>query len=207
MQFAAAQAINATLKDAQTAQRALMRQRFTIRRPDFADRSVKITQFARKDTIEGVLSIAGPANAPSRGDIFTKFETRGVKTPRGDHLAVPQVGTVARPRKNSPAMSPRRVAALPQLRTFVRPFKDGSGLGIFGVRRLAEGFNRATRRNGGTVGKRDARSARPRLLFTLIPQTPIEDLLGFEATVTRTVRQRMAPNFYRELGKALATAR
>jgi hypothetical protein len=87
--FATANAINDTLLEVQTAERAHIHAAFTVRRTSFIDNLVKITKFAKKDDPSGEIGIRGPNSAPDRADILTKFETGGTKTPRSSSHALP----------------------------------------------------------------------------------------------------------------------
>lgn len=85
--FATARAINATAKDFQRFQRMHMENVFTVRRKSFVRRAVKIKPFARKTSLEAIVSIDLPGG---RSDILAKFEVGGRKTARdGGSVAVP----------------------------------------------------------------------------------------------------------------------
>ena len=82
--FATSRAINEALKSAQGIEQQHVLRSFTVRRPDFIIRTLKITQFADKRTLTGVLEVD-----PTR-DMLAKFEEGGRKTPiSGSALAVP----------------------------------------------------------------------------------------------------------------------
>src|SRR5574343_512360 len=84
--YATSVAINNTLNDIQKAERAHVRETFTVRRPDFIDRSIYIARDdrARKDKLTGTVRIN-----PSR-DVLAKFEEDTVKRGQGGRsLAVP----------------------------------------------------------------------------------------------------------------------
>lgn len=91
MPYASARALSALAIDVQQAERARLRQVFTLRREQWADRSIKITHFAKKKEPWARIAISPPgASGPSRADIFGKFETDREKRPfRGTHVAVP----------------------------------------------------------------------------------------------------------------------
>src|SRR5690606_21849287 len=85
--FATSLALNETAKRAQGEQRKGMARHFTLRRKQWADRSVKIQPFSNKRTLAVTLKIDPPGG---KADIFSKFEDGGTKTPKdGKRLAVP----------------------------------------------------------------------------------------------------------------------
>lgn len=188
--FAMANAINDVLKAGQQAQRRQMAQAFTIRRQQFAERSVKLTQFATKTALVGELAISPPGGG-QRADLFTKFEQGGTKRPRaGSALAVPIVGSRVKPTERSVVRTANRPAALRQAtgrrRTFVREAGD--------TRVLFEATG---------TGKR----ARVRPLFVLIPEAPIDKRLRFEATVTDAITDGWPAAFARRFAESTATGR
>lgn len=82
--YAISTAINDTLKLGQRFEREHIRAHFTLRRPEFIERTVKISQFASKRNPVGVIEID-----PTR-DVLAKFEAGGRKQARGGGaLAVP----------------------------------------------------------------------------------------------------------------------
>lgn len=90
--YATMRAINAALLEIQTAERAEMRDDFTIRQPRFADLNVKIPRggFATKSKLSGEMRLAAPGGQ-ERPSLFSPFEaggTRRAKT-RESPLAVP----------------------------------------------------------------------------------------------------------------------
>ena len=88
--FATAKALNAVGLDVQVAERVRLREVFTIRRQAFADRSIKITHFAKKAEPYTTVAIASPDSDGGRPNVFAKFETDTQKTPFGSHgIAVP----------------------------------------------------------------------------------------------------------------------
>ena len=188
--FALSVAINDTLKDAQKVQRAHQRRVFTVRRPQFVDRSVKIKRFATKRTLTGTMSI-DPPGGQKRADIITKFERGGQKRPRdGRHLAIPidakrtKAGVVSR-RNRPKGFNFKRVgrSIRGDRRTFIIP-----GVGIF-----------------QRVGRR--KNSRIRLLYAFKTQVPIDRRLDFIQNAERVVRQMFDRNFDRAFDRAMATAR
>lgn len=90
--YATAQAINNTMKGAQTAIGNDIKNSMIIRNAAFLKYSLKITQFARKTNLEGVLSIADLPGKQS-ADLLSKFDTTSNitrKEPKQAHeLAIP----------------------------------------------------------------------------------------------------------------------
>lgn len=80
-------AINNTLKDVQEANISRINDRFTVRRQRFVKNSVKISKFAKKNDLTGIIEIADIGGKKTK-DIFGKFETGGVKPATG-RVAVP----------------------------------------------------------------------------------------------------------------------
>lgn len=82
--FAVSLGINNVMKLGQQREIAHIRGAFTLRRPQFIERTIKILQFANKRTLTGVIGID-----PTR-DVLAKFEDQGIKRPTsGSALAVP----------------------------------------------------------------------------------------------------------------------
>ncbi len=194
--FAASKAINETLKDAQRAQRAHMRQAFTIRRRPFAERAVKIKPFANKRRLHARIKIE-PPGGQERANIFTRHEVRGIREPiEGRSLAVPigvrrKKTSVVRRERRPPAFkfrevgSGRRVAMFKGVkRTFMLQSPDGTGYII------------------QRTGRR-----KTRLLYRLVPSVPIAPRLAFLETVGRVVRANFPTNFRRAFIQAVRTRR
>jgi hypothetical protein len=210
--FAASQALNDIAKAFQAQQLKYMRGHYTLRRPDFASKSVKITRFARKDSLVAEIAIDSPGG---RSDVFAKFEAGDDKLPRSGRslLAVPRVGSIVKPRKRALVPDELKPSALRDsplltIRTFVKPIKKNpSRLGIFAVDRAAEARKNASRRRNGRVLKRDANRARPSLLYTLIPKAEIAADLGFEVRGRDVIAGAWGDAFGRRWNAALASAR
>lgn len=134
--FALSRAINSTALDVQRAGRNRFRSVFTLRRPDWADRSMKIKQFATKRNPVAIIGIESPGNA-QRSDILAKFETDTQKVPRGRSLAIPVGANVKRNNKDIITKAQRPAAynfhkqgnrIVGDRRTFIIRKPDGSGL-------------------------------------------------------------------------------
>src|SRR5206468_4812165 len=89
--FAMKNALNTTGLQFQALQRAHDASIFTERRPDWLDRSIKITHFASK--FEPWVTIGvHPPGGDTRADIITKVEDQTQKTPfTGRAVAVPTI--------------------------------------------------------------------------------------------------------------------
>lgn len=184
--FATSLALNETAKDFQKAQRARLGDIFTLRRKQWAERSVKIKPFATKTKQEVRISIDPPGG---RHDILGKFETDTVKRPvSGEHVAVPVDAKRSRSGIVQARDRPRR--AIAEGRAFIR--RVGGRVAIF--ERLK---TRTAARLGKTV----------RLLYALVRQVPIKPELEFRKTARETVAKRWGPNFRAAFERAMRTAR
>lgn len=86
---ATAKGINETALQAQEAVRSRMTTEFTLRRKEWAKRSIKMVRFAKVGSLAAVLRVQPPGNA-DRSGILTQHEGGGEKKPRdGSRLAVP----------------------------------------------------------------------------------------------------------------------
>jgi len=220
--FATSKAINATLVDGQRAQRQHMRRAFTLRRPGFADRSIKIRggDWATKRRLKGIIRVETPGGG-ARNDVFTQHEPGGDKHPlSGTRLAVPQgglrVGVIPRNKRPKSYLFERmggkqataRFVYRGRGRTWMIRNPDGSG-GIY--QRVGA---KATKRRPGAgrrlVSDRDTRKTRDmhvRVLFLFTPLARLERRLAFVDTVTRTARKEYPKRFQEEFHKAIQTAR
>lgn len=204
--FAQSVAINDTAKDFQKAERDRMEEIFTLRRKQFAFRSVKITHFARKH--EGArfakIEIASPGG---RKGIFEKFETEYFKDPYdGGSIAVPTDEV------------PRTPAGVIQKRWRPRSlFGSGSGassrVGASGNVVYGRDSTYLIRKSSsyGTIFRYDPsrRGDRGRgiVLYQLVPRVSIDPELEFEKTAQKTVDRVWTPNFLRAFDRAIRTAR
>jgi len=178
--FAASLAINMTLRDIQKAMRARLRQIFIIRRPRFADLSVKITKKSNKRDLPGIIEIESPGQAP---DVFGKFEIGGRKEAfEGVHVAVPQ-----EIRKDITRVIPRRQHPRNLRKTFVVNTARGKQLLI---QRKGRG------RRADTV-----------VQYTLHESVRIPAILGFEILSKRVFSQSFPGNFESAAARAIRTRR
>jgi hypothetical protein len=190
--FALAGAINASVKKAQAKQIAHMQGAFTIRRPTFLKQSVKITQFAKKNTLSATLAIDSPGDSD---DIFAKFEKRTIKKPtKGTNLAIPIVGSPIRRSERSIVKTidkPRALLSGSQkgkgARTaFLKP-GEGNEPGQIFIKRGAKG--------------------KPQLAYVLRPYVPLKPILTFEKIVTDEVERTFSSEFAKSFAHAIATAK
>lgn len=95
--FALSRAVNKTALDVQRAARVQNRRIFTLRRPEWADRSVKVVKFASKKDPRATVGIHPPgASGEARADILAKFEDQTQKLPRGRTIAIPVSSRIKR---------------------------------------------------------------------------------------------------------------
>lgn len=198
--FALAEAINASLTTAQKRQRSHMAQAFTLRRKRFADLAVKITQFAKKGAPVGVIAMDPPGTASD--DIFNKFEKGGRKRPKAGHsIAVPIVGSPVLKTKRSIVAEknrPRTLLSGAQTTPSGKQVKRAKSFGGAFLRPAKDG-------NPGAIFVRTPRGLK--LAYSLVPDEPIQPTLAFEDTITKSVRDTFAQDFEREFANALKTAK
>jgi hypothetical protein len=205
--FAMSKALNATATDFQVAERAHLREIFTLRRETWADRSIKITHFAKKTELWAKIAVAPP---PSRSggdnsDIFGKFEDETIKLPHNGHraLVIPLdakrtgAGVVSESIKPG-ALHFRRISTSGAAtiyrgdkKTFMVQTADGRG---FILQRTGPGLH----------GDLFAGSS---VLFVLRPSAPIKPDLHFESTGQQVVDEMFFRRFDEAWERALETAR
>jgi len=201
--FALATGINDTLKLAQQRERAHLRESMTIRRPVFIDRSIKVSPFATKATLTGVIQID-----PAR-DVLSKFEGGGEKRPlRGASLAVP---VAVKRNKSDVIIASMRVRALQ-----LRPYRTNAG--VVRLRGLKRTFT-VKRAGGGLILQRVGRRAQGgtldveiaggsiRVLYAFKKSVPIPANLAFTSTVERAVANDWDRLILAAMDRATATAR
>lgn len=203
--YATMLAVNATAEAVQKAQRAGQRERFTLRREQWADRSVKIRrgEFATKQNPVAIIRLEAPGADPGRSQILTQHEAGGDKKPRGQSLAVPKearknvraiIPKQGRPRafEFGPGMrGPRATVYQGERRTFMIRLHNRSG---WILRRVAKPTSRKL--FDGT-----------KLLYTLTPKAKLKPKLQFIRTAEATARREIGPNMDKALAKAMASAR
>lgn len=184
--FAEAKAVNATGLDVQKAERAQIHSVFQLRRPEWADRSVKITHFAKKS--EPWLTIGiHPPGGDQRADILAKFETDTWKTSiTGGRVAIP-----VNAKRNKADIVPRGQrprAIIAAGKAFILKSKNPN------VQLIVRQVGRGKRRILET-------------LYLLVQRVPLTPDLHFRDVAERTVNERWVPNFLKAFDDALRTAK
>lgn len=205
--FAQAKAINTLAINVQTAERLRLREVFTLRRESWADRSIKITHFAKKSEPWARIAISPPgASGAARADILGKFETETEKRPRagGRTIAIP---INARRNKRDIIYGKERPTAfhfrqvgnrvLGDRRTFLIRMPDGTGLILQRRRKTAQA------RQLGYRGKDEGLIA----LYRLMPEVSITPDLHFEPTALHVITRDWVTSMEAALELALRTAR
>jgi len=186
--FATAQAINSTLTGAQREIRGGLNRRFTLRRKQFIERTIKINRqdFATKTKLEGKLQV--DRDRP----VLAKHERGGRKQAKSGHLAIP-TGTRHRRTKRFPTLKSRYgpfrrrgSRILGKDRTFI--ISSGASPGLF--QRTGRG-----------------RRSKIKQLYAFKRSVPIEARLRFVETATHVVHRDYARNFHRALDQAIRTAK
>jgi len=197
--FATSRAINAVAKKAQAETRQRIQNVFEIRNRLFATRAIKIKPFASKRRLWAELKVE-PPGGPSRADIFAKFETGGVKRPRGQRLAVP-TDEVKR-LKSGRISKKHRLRELDFQPHGHRGVFKTKGTGVFVGKKRTIMIKKSGGR--GVVLQRVGRgkNSQLRLLYTFIPQARIDDRLEFE----KTVKDVVSRDWEREMRDAFADA-
>lgn len=201
--FALSKAINASLITAQKKQLAHMAGEFTLRRPQFAKLSVKITQFAKKTNPVGTIAIAPPGD---RADIFAKFERGGTKRPKdGKNLAIPITGSPVKRTARSIVSDQNKPKALLSGAANVTS-RTGK---VKNVRRAAsfKGAFLKPAMDGKPAMIFMRQGKRVKLAYVLEPSVPIKPELDFVSTITDSVNRTFREDFEREFANALKTAR
>jgi len=204
--FAAMKALNHIGTSFQEVERRHMRDVFTVRQPQWVDRSVKITHFAKKTELFTTIGIQPPgARGGDRADVLGKFEEDREKEPRDGHsIAIPIrarrnkrdiITKGSRPR----AFNFRQVgnSIRGDRRTFLIRMEDGTGLIL--QRRRKSSQARAL----GYGGRDEALVA----LYRLVDRVEITPELNFVPNAREVAARRWSPAFLDALEQALRTAR
>lgn len=189
---ALANGINKTAEELQRVQRESQRRAFTVRRPQFVDRAVKIKPFARRNSLFAIVMI-DPPGGQDRASILTQHEQGGQKHARsGSRVAVP---IEARRNKSDIVQKGQRIRAL-------NLHKEGGR--IIGARRtfMVKGPNPAVLQRVGK-GKR----SKVRVLYSLERSVPLRPRLHFKQNAERVVRQSFARNSEAGIIEAIERAR
>lgn len=175
--FSTAKAINRILITSQKEQLAAMSTAFVLRRPAYAKRSIKISQFAKKNVLTGII---GVANIGAQTSVFEKFEAGGNATGKnGGRKAVPSV--YVRPNKGKVIPAGKRPRNLKN--SFVGD--DNRSLMV----RVGKGKNQ-----------------RVELAYSLVNSVRIRPVLKFEQRVTKIANDQFSTVMEQELAKAIASA-
>lgn len=212
--YALSQTLNDTAKLFQYRQRQHMGSIFTIRRKQWVDNSVKITEFANKRKLVATVEIQAPGNK-NRSDILAKFEDQTLKTPKDGHsLAIPAnakrnasdiITKGQRPRAFNfrEVIGPKHVA----------PLKKNVRSGVLrGALKVYEGDKKTVmikNANGqGVILQRVGRGKRAgmRLLYTLAPKARLTPNLQF-ITHAREAATHFAEFFKARFAEAMRSAR
>lgn len=201
--FAISRAINWVALDFQEAQREHMESIFTVRRPRFVLRAVKIKPFARKNRLWARVQI-DPPGGRARADILTKFETERFKVPfSGSRIAIPTEHVARTP--TGVIRKRHRISEFDLQPVGGQVFSRKSRVAV-GERRTV-----SIQRPGGRgmLFQRQGRGGASELvpLYIYRPRVEIEPELNFVANARRTVRRRWEDAFFRSFSAAVRTAR
>lgn len=192
--FALAKAVNDTALDVQRAQRANLRKKFTLRRPEWADRSIKMVRFAKKSDPTAVIGIH-PPGGDQRADILDKFEDQTEKLPKAGTIAIP-VSRVGLARGSAGVLRnrvrPRDLVASGKA-FIVRKRMGNVGEGLI-LQRV--GFGQGSGRRSSVVA-----------LYYLARRARIRPTLQFIRTAGESIDDTFASHMVKRLDEALRTAR
>src|SRR4051812_46289573 len=191
--YAAAGALNDTAVDFQIQEFLHEKDIFTLRRPDWVQKSNKITHFAKKYEGELYTTVTlSPPGANERSDIVGKFEDQTTKQSRnpGGMVAIP---INARKGKRDIVVPSQRPCAFNFRQTGNRIVGDR---GTFIVK-LANGKQLILQRTGRGV----------QALYELVPQVHITPDLEYLKTARWTAENKFEANFARRWARALETAK
>lgn len=194
--FALSRAVNSTALDVQRAVRNRQRSIFTLRRPEWADRSVKMVKFAKKSDPTAQIGIHPPgATGEQRADIIAKFEDQTQKLPRGRTIAIPVSARIKR--GNTGIISKRD---RPKAYNFHQQGKRIVGdRGTFVIRK-PDGSGMIFQRVGKKPGTVYA-------LYILARRARIRPNLQFIRSAQSVVDTRFNQHMVREFDKAMRTAK
>lgn len=185
MEWVLQNTVNDLLKGAREEQLKTMRATFTIRNESFLKNSIRITQYATRQTPTGILGVADLGNKKT-SDIWNRFEGGGTKTPTtSKNLAIPSVISWSNRARALPKSSrPRNLK-----RSFV--IKDGGDTYI---------FNRV-----GKKSKKDSSGRDPNIKFMYVLKNGVRipDRLKFYQTVVPYVEQNYNDTINRLLAVSL----
>ena len=203
--FATSKALNALAIDVQTRERGRLREVFNIRRPAFADRSIKIIHFATKADLYAEIAIKSPGNASVGGNVFNKFEADTVKTPFGNHgIAVPikdhQIRRGIIPNSQKPgAFNLHREGnrVVGDKGTYVIKLSGGRELLL-----QRKDLGKRAAKKAGRATKTDST-----LLFIFVPRVKINPVLKFAPSAAEVVGRMWAQRFGEAFAQAMRSAK
>ena len=193
--YARTRTVNTLAKGFQKRQRDRQRRIFTVRRPQFVDRAVKLKPFATKAKPEATISI-DPPGGQERADILTKFEEDTEKRPRsGKSLAIP---AEARRTKAGIVSKADRLSSLDLVDV-------GPNVAVGKKRTVLIRWGEGE----GAVFRRVGRGSRSYLkpLFFLVPRATIFPDLRFVETAEKWVAEHYDEVFGDEFDRAVRSAR
>lgn len=213
--FAMANTLNDVAKLDQYRERERMAGIFTIRRKQWVDNNVKITQFATKRDLTAIVAIEAPGKT-NRSDIIGKFEGQTEKRPFGGHKSLAVPVAVKRNKAdiitggNRPKAFNFREVHGPQ---HVAPLKKNVRSGILrGQLQVFEGDKKTVMiRNAqgrGVILQRVGRGKRAgmRVLFVLTPRVKLTPNLDFLETA-RAAATHAKDFFSARFAEAMSTAK
>jgi hypothetical protein len=180
LKYVTSRAINDTLIDAQSTMRTSIRDKFNIRRPQFVDKSVKISKFSKKNDLEGIVGIEN-IGGKETANILSKFEDGGTKTGKsGGLVAIPT--EFVRPDSSRIIPSNKRPR---NLRNAVKVMtKTGKEIILASIGR---GKNKITE-----------------IAYWLKPSVKVDNRLHFVDQVTKTINERYNANFAKRFAEVRA---
>lgn len=217
--YGTTQAINATLRDVQVAERAELDRRFVIRKNRFMYSLIKISQFAKVPKLENANILGVQAWAVSSGVpygeiqidasktrvLLQEFVEGGYKDPAfGKHVAVPITGSAARPSFADPVTAALMISRLDfqqhvtktgkiqwkgLQRTFIIP-----GLGVF----QRGGELKTSRRSETFLGKSGHQleeSTATNMLYKFVTHPALRKRYDFIEVAQRVIDERFERNF------------
>jgi hypothetical protein len=211
--YAVMRGLNTLVTTVQDVEREHVANAFTLRRPDWFNRSIKVTHFATKQTLVASIGVH-PPGGDARADILGKFEDGGVKRSVGPHglVAIPIQVKGTKSGLIPDAIRPKNL----NLRDTTSPSDRmlGKGYKRTFIVQLSNGDRAIFQRIG--TRSRDKRRLGRRLLgldpsvvllYYLKPSVPIAPELQFHETAIRVTNTDWSRIFAAAWQQALATAR
>jgi hypothetical protein len=203
LDYATSVAINNTLNDIQKDERAHIHQTFTLRRPDFIDRSVYIgpQDRARKDRLVGIVRIN------PKQDVLAKFEDGGRKSPQASaSVAVPIVraGDPLHIFTRGDPLSVRRLMQTIETKRQYRRRRGGSRLSLQEI--TTESVYLVKSARGTFIIAREG-PGQTRVLWAFKRSVPIEPSLRFKEIALETALRVWPTRAAEAIAHAIETAR